>query len=115
MLHYYRNSKVSNCGIIVLPVFLKVWALDATPGKVRPGGDGEDHPGELIAFLSKIPKQVVSLFLVLTYFFDSRIINRQSINRPVEQCLPSIIQWCSFLAGFFQARSCGGSCSGRVL
>lgn len=39
---------------------VRVWALDATPGKVRPGGDGEDHPGELIDFLSKMPKQVSS-------------------------------------------------------
>ncbi|XP_026455470.1 protein ABHD11-like isoform X2 [Papaver somniferum] len=39
---------------------VKVWVLDATPGKVRPGGDGEDHPGELISFLSTLPKQVAS-------------------------------------------------------
>ncbi|PIA44221.1 hypothetical protein AQUCO_01700077v1 [Aquilegia coerulea] len=39
---------------------VKVWVLDATPGIVRPGGDGEDHPGELIAFLSSMPKQVSS-------------------------------------------------------
>lgn len=39
---------------------VRVWVLDATPGKVRPGGDGEDHPGELIAFLQRMPKQVFS-------------------------------------------------------
>ncbi|PKA65034.1 hypothetical protein AXF42_Ash019046 [Apostasia shenzhenica] len=39
---------------------VRVWVLDATPGKVRPGGDGEDHPGELIAFLQRMPKQVSS-------------------------------------------------------
>ncbi|OVA04789.1 hypothetical protein BVC80_8529g3 [Macleaya cordata] len=39
---------------------VRVWVLDATPGKVRPGGDGEDHPGELITFLSTLPKQVSS-------------------------------------------------------
>ncbi|KAJ6816446.1 protein ABHD11 [Iris pallida] len=39
---------------------VRVWVLDATPGKVRPGGDGEDHPGELIAFLSRLPKQISS-------------------------------------------------------
>ncbi|CAD6235493.1 unnamed protein product [Miscanthus lutarioriparius] len=27
---------------------VRVWVLDATPGKVRAGGDGEDHPAELI-------------------------------------------------------------------
>lgn len=39
---------------------VKVWVLDATPGKVRPGGDGEDHPGELIAFLQRLPAKVSS-------------------------------------------------------
>ncbi|OAY83257.1 Alpha/beta hydrolase domain-containing protein 11 [Ananas comosus] len=39
---------------------VRVWVLDATPGKVRAGGDGEDHPGELIAFLSRLPNQVSS-------------------------------------------------------
>ena len=36
----------------------KVWVLDATPGKVRAGGDGEDHPAELIEFLRRMPTQV---------------------------------------------------------
>ncbi|KDO51728.1 hypothetical protein CISIN_1g045335mg, partial [Citrus sinensis] len=39
---------------------VRVWVLDATPGKVRAGGDGEDHPAELIHFLSKLPKEVIS-------------------------------------------------------
>ncbi|XP_027091333.2 uncharacterized protein [Coffea arabica] len=39
---------------------VRVWVLDATPGKVRAGGDGEDHPAELIAFLSKLPDEVYS-------------------------------------------------------
>ncbi|KAK1275868.1 hypothetical protein QJS04_geneDACA009913 [Acorus gramineus] len=39
---------------------VKVWVLDATPGKLRPPGDGDDHPAELINFLSKMPKQVSS-------------------------------------------------------
>lgn len=38
----------------------RVWVLDATPGKVRAGGDGEDHPGELISFLKTLPKEVAS-------------------------------------------------------
>jgi len=38
----------------------KVWVLDATPGKVRAGGDGEDHPAELIEFLRRMPTQVSS-------------------------------------------------------
>ncbi|KAL5559852.1 hypothetical protein UlMin_036063 [Ulmus minor] len=39
---------------------VKVWVLDATPGKVRPGGDGEDHPAELISFLRTLPEEVPS-------------------------------------------------------
>lgn len=39
---------------------VRVWVLDATPGKMCPGVDGEDHPAELISFLSKMPKQVSS-------------------------------------------------------
>lgn len=37
---------------------VRVWSLDATPGKVRAGGDGEDHPAELISFIRKLPKEV---------------------------------------------------------
>ncbi|KAG8661068.1 protein ABHD11 isoform X3 [Manihot esculenta] len=39
---------------------VRAWILDATPGKVRAGGDGEDHPAELISFLRKLPKEVSS-------------------------------------------------------
>lgn len=39
---------------------VRAWVLDATPGKVRAGGDGEDHPAELISFLSQMPKEVSS-------------------------------------------------------
>lgn len=39
---------------------VRVWVLDSTPGKVRPGGNGEDHPSELIDFLSRFPKQISS-------------------------------------------------------
>ncbi|XP_019152068.1 PREDICTED: protein ABHD11 [Ipomoea nil] len=39
---------------------VRVWVLDATPGKVRAGGDGDDHPAELITFLSALPKEVSS-------------------------------------------------------
>lgn len=39
---------------------VRVWVLDSTPGKVHAGGDGEDHPAELIDFLSRMPKQVSS-------------------------------------------------------
>ncbi|KAF7151144.1 hypothetical protein RHSIM_Rhsim02G0173700 [Rhododendron simsii] len=39
---------------------VRVWVLDATPGKVRAGGDKEDHPFELISFLRTLPKQAVN-------------------------------------------------------
>ncbi|KAL1355673.1 hypothetical protein HN51_007676 [Arachis hypogaea] len=39
---------------------VRVWVLDATPGKVRAGGDGEDHPAELISLLSTLPREVSS-------------------------------------------------------
>ena len=44
---------------------LKVWVLDATPGKVRAGLDGEDHPGELIEFLRRMPREVGLLELCM--------------------------------------------------
>ncbi|CAN1797663.1 Abhydrolase domain-containing protein C22H12.03 [Linum perenne] len=37
---------------------IRVWVLDATPGKVRAGGDGEDHPSELISFLRRLSTEV---------------------------------------------------------
>lgn len=43
-----------------LPRPVRVWSLDATPGKVRAGKDGEDHPAELITFLRALPNEVVS-------------------------------------------------------
>ncbi|KAI3767558.1 hypothetical protein L2E82_17771 [Cichorium intybus] len=39
---------------------VRVWVLDATPGKVRAGRDGDDHPAELITFLSTLPNEVIS-------------------------------------------------------
>ncbi|GAB4862065.1 hypothetical protein Ancab_037319 [Ancistrocladus abbreviatus] len=39
---------------------VRVWILDATPGKARPGLHREDHPAELIAALKKMPKEVAS-------------------------------------------------------
>ncbi|KAI8568654.1 hypothetical protein RHMOL_Rhmol02G0217300 [Rhododendron molle] len=40
---------------------VRVWVLDATPGKVRAGGDKEDHPFELISFLRTLPKQLLCI------------------------------------------------------
>ncbi|XP_020575813.1 protein ABHD11 isoform X2 [Phalaenopsis equestris] len=58
---------------------LRVWILDATPGKVRPGGDGNDHPGELIAFLQRLPKKISSKQEVVS------AIVQQGFSRDVAQ------------------------------
>lgn len=50
-----------NCGF-------QVWVLDATPGLVRAGGSGEDHPEELIAALRDMPLVV---WMSPTYFYTS--------------------------------------------
>ncbi|CAH8282632.1 unnamed protein product [Eruca vesicaria subsp. sativa] len=42
-----------------LPRPVRAWVLDATPGKVRAGGDREDHPRELISFLRTLPTVVL--------------------------------------------------------
>ncbi|KAL0359984.1 UNVERIFIED_CONTAM: protein ABHD11 [Sesamum radiatum] len=39
---------------------VRVWVLDSTPGKVRAGADGDDHPAELISFLSTLPNEVTT-------------------------------------------------------
>ncbi|KAK9054272.1 hypothetical protein SSX86_025350 [Deinandra increscens subsp. villosa] len=39
---------------------VRVWVLDATPGKVRAGRDEDDHPAELINFLNAFPNEVIS-------------------------------------------------------
>ncbi|CAN1309916.1 Protein ABHD11 [Linum perenne] len=44
---------------------IRVWVLDATPGKVRAGGDGEDHPSELISFLRRLSTEVYRLIMVV--------------------------------------------------
>lgn len=49
----------------------QVWVLDSTPGKVRAGADGDDHPAELISFLSSLPKEVsMCLFADTLEFFS---------------------------------------------
>lgn len=50
----------------------QVWVLDSTPGKVRAGADGDDHPAELISFLSTLPKEVsMCSFADTLEFFSS--------------------------------------------
>ncbi|KAA3487067.1 protein ABHD11 isoform X1 [Gossypium australe] len=52
-----------------LPRPVRAWVLDATPGKVRAGQDGEDHPGKLISFLRKLPKEVSLYDLIMQILF----------------------------------------------
>ncbi|GJP54595.1 hypothetical protein CLOM_g13667 [Closterium sp. NIES-68] len=62
-----------------LPSALKVWVLDATPGKVRAGGDGEDHPADLIDALRAMPPLI----------FDRRdvvdALCSQGFSKPIAQ------------------------------
>ncbi|KAG4972840.1 hypothetical protein JHK87_029661 [Glycine soja] len=58
---------------------VRAWVLDATPGKVRAGGDGEDHPAELISFLSTLPNEVPSKWDVL------RALIQQGFSNDVAQ------------------------------
>ncbi|XP_062207710.1 uncharacterized protein LOC133909336 isoform X2 [Phragmites australis] len=55
---------------------VRVWVLDATPGKVRAGGDGEDHPAELIEFLRRMPTQVPSKQVIV----DALVRGRFSVD-----------------------------------
>ncbi|KAL7607538.1 hypothetical protein Lser_V15G14768 [Lactuca serriola] len=48
------------------PLARPVWVLDATPGKVRVGRDGDDHPAELIISLRALPNQVTSKMVVIS-------------------------------------------------
>ncbi|XP_008806994.2 protein ABHD11 [Phoenix dactylifera] len=86
---------------------VRVWVLDATPGKVRPGGDGEDHPGELISFLSSMPQQVSSKHEVVDALvregFSTDVARWVVTNlRPVSQTgssLPPGFSWIFDLKG----------------
>lgn len=46
---------------------IKVWVLDTTPGLVKGGRDGEDHPKELISSLQQMPSQVPSRRAVVDF------------------------------------------------
>ncbi|KAJ0085156.1 hypothetical protein Patl1_07661 [Pistacia atlantica] len=67
---------------------VRVWVLDATPGKVRAGRDGEDHPAELISFLSKLPKEASPLSLIIV------ISKREVVNALLgEGFSKDVAQW----------------------
>ncbi|CAI5502021.1 unnamed protein product [Closterium sp. Naga37s-1] len=62
-----------------MPSAIKVWVLDATPGKVRAGGDGEDHPADLIDALRGMPPLILD---------RSEVVNTlllQGFSKPIAQ------------------------------
>ncbi|CAM6094365.1 unnamed protein product [Calypogeia fissa] len=68
---------------------VRVWVLDATPGKVYAGGDGEDHPEDLIATLKEMPALVPSRRTVIETLsrkgFSAGIAQWMTTNlRPIE-------------------------------
>ncbi|KAL0314066.1 UNVERIFIED_CONTAM: protein ABHD11 [Sesamum angustifolium] len=73
---------------------VRVWVLDSTPGKVRAGADGDDHPAELISFLSTLPKE-------------------RSCNEVLE--FTTVFLYILFYCGLFQTGCDGCSCSGWLL
>lgn len=62
---------------------VRVWVLDASPGKVKPGGHREDHPAELISFLRKMPEKVPSK----QYVMDALV--QQGFSKDVAQWVAS--------------------------
>ncbi|GMH31246.1 hypothetical protein Nepgr_033089 [Nepenthes gracilis] len=62
-----------------LPRPVRVWVLDATPGKARPGLHSKDHPLELIATLKKLPKEVASKRAVID------VLRQQGFSKDVAQ------------------------------
>ncbi|KAJ7515236.1 hypothetical protein O6H91_22G007000 [Diphasiastrum complanatum] len=51
---------------------VQVWVLDSTPGQVRSGGDGEDHPAKIISFLRTMPAEVPSRRFVIDALLKER-------------------------------------------
>uniref|UniRef100_A0A803N8I3 AB hydrolase-1 domain-containing protein n=1 Tax=Chenopodium quinoa TaxID=63459 RepID=A0A803N8I3_CHEQI len=66
---------------------VRVWVLDATPGKVKPGGHGEDHPAELISFLRKMPEKKIPS---KQYVLDALV--HEGFSKDVAQLSDSFIR-----------------------
>ncbi|CAI5986471.1 unnamed protein product, partial [Closterium sp. NIES-65] len=62
-----------------MPSAIKVWVLDATPGKVRAGGDGEDHPADLIDALRGMPPLILDRSEVVSSLLS------QGFSKPIAQ------------------------------
>ncbi|CAI9301824.1 unnamed protein product [Lactuca saligna] len=69
-----------------------VWVLDATPGKVRAGRDGDDHPAELIISLRALPNQVTSKMEVISGLVREGFLNDVAQRDLGSQLVASIFE-----------------------
>ncbi|XP_074370847.1 uncharacterized protein LOC141711997 isoform X3 [Apium graveolens] len=68
---------------------VRVWVLDATPGQVRAGGDGDDHPAELISFLRTFPREIASkrdVVQALVHEGFSKDVAQEDSGRGASRC-----------------------------
>ncbi|CAI7800057.1 unnamed protein product [Closterium sp. NIES-53] len=76
------SSRLSSLRVPVFEPILRkrtVWVLDATPGKVRAGGDGEDHPADLIDALRGMPPLILDRSEVVNSLLS------QGFSKPIAQ------------------------------
>ncbi|CAI9269069.1 unnamed protein product [Lactuca saligna] len=71
---------------------VRVWVLDATPGKVRAGRDGDDHPAELIISLRALPNQVTSKMEVISGLVREGFLNDVAQRDLGSQLVASIFE-----------------------
>nr|KAJ0228286.1 hypothetical protein LSAT_V11C100031590 [Lactuca sativa] len=69
-----------------------VWVLDATPGKVCAGRDGDDHPAELIISLRALPNQVTSKMEVISGLVREGFLNDVAQRDLGSQLVASIFE-----------------------
>nr|KAJ0213947.1 hypothetical protein LSAT_V11C400212880 [Lactuca sativa] len=74
------------------PLARPVWVLDATPGKVRAGRDGDDHPAELIISLRALPNQVTSKMEVISGLVREGFLNDVAQRDLGSQLVASIFE-----------------------
>lgn len=83
---------------------VQLWVLDATPGTVRAGGNGEDHPAELIEALAEMPNEVPSRRFVINALqkkgFSAGVAQWMTTNlRSVESSVSAAFSWSFDLQG----------------
>ncbi|CAI9303586.1 unnamed protein product [Lactuca saligna] len=71
---------------------VRVWVLDATPGKVRAGRDRDDHPAELIISLRALPNQVTSKMEVISGLVREGFLNDVAQRDLGSQLVASIFE-----------------------